>query len=83
VGVSNRSFDSAIAATPSDTTLDPSGPFQAMLIWKSGTVSFLDQAGNASGASDSILAGTTLWVKGVRVNLTGTSATVLLLKAPA
>lgn len=82
MGITNRSWDSAIAATPSDTVLEPSGPFQGMLVWVAGTVSFVDEAGNPSGTSGSISAGTTLYVKGVRVNSTGTSATVLLLKAP-
>jgi hypothetical protein len=83
MGITNRSWDSAIAATPSDNVLEPSGPFSAMLVWVQGTISFVDEAGNASGTSGSIAAGTTIYVKGVRINATGTTATILLMKAPA
>ena len=83
MGITNRSWDSAIAATPSDTVNEPTGPFSAILIWKAGTLSFDDEAGNASGTSDSLAAGTMIFCKGVRINSTGTGATVLLLKAPA
>ena len=82
MGLTNRSWDSAIPATPSDTVYEPTGPFQAILVWVGGTVSFVDEAGNASGTSGTIAAGTTIFCKGVRINSTGTSATVLLLKAP-
>jgi hypothetical protein len=83
MGITNRSWDSAIAATPSDTVLEPSGPFGALLVWIAGTVSFVDEAGHASGTSGALTAGTYIFVKGVRVNSTGTTATVLCLKAPA
>lgn len=83
MGITNRSWDSAIVATPSDTVLEPSGPFGAMLVWAAGTVRFLDEAGHDSGASGALTAGTYIFVKGVRVFATGTTATVLLLKAPA
>lgn len=89
MGITNRSWDTAVVATPSDTVNEPTGPFQAFVIWTGSgtpavaTVSFVDQAGNASGTSGSIAVGTTVFCKGVRINATGTTGTILLLKAPA
>ena len=83
MGITNRSWDSAFIATPSDTLLEPTGPFAGFIVWTSGTVNFIDQAGNTSGASGTIAPGTTIFVKGVQIKATGTSAIILLLKAPA
>ena len=90
MGITNRSWDTAVVATPSDTVNEPTGPFQAFVIWtgsggppQTATVSFVDQAGNASGTSGPLPIGTTIFCKGVRINATGTTGTILLLKAPA
>ncbi len=83
MGITNRSWDSAVVATPSDTVLEPTGPFSAFMIWNVGTVSFVDEAGTSIPASGTLPVGTWVFVKGVRINATGTSATVLLVRAPA
>jgi hypothetical protein len=70
-------YDGAKATTPSDSHNDPAGPFNGLLVWVAGTVSFVDASGNVSGTSGTIAAGTEIRVKVVRVNQTGTSATVL------
>ena len=83
MAVGNLTYDSGIPATPSDTVNDPAGPFVAFYVWVTGTVSFIDQAGHSSGTSGALTAGTLVRVKGVRINATGTSASVLLCYAPA
>jgi hypothetical protein len=72
----NLTADGAVACTPSNTTNDPKGPFVGLLIVNGGTVTFVDAAGNTVGPTDSLPAGTEIHVKVVRVNSTGTSATV-------
>lgn len=85
MGITNRSWDSAFVATPNNTanSVDPHGPFAALLVWVAGTVEFIDEAGNDSGVSGSLPAGTMIFCKATRLVLAGTSATVLGLKAPA
>lgn len=76
------SYDSAIAVTTSDNPgTDANGPFTALLIAAAGTVKFVDEAGNTVNITGSLLAGTVIPVKAVRVFTTGTSATVYGLKA--
>lgn len=77
MSIVNLSADAAPVVTTSDTVNDPKGPFIALLVWKAGTVSFLDDGGNSSGTSDSLSAGTLIAVKTHRVNATGTTATLL------
>jgi hypothetical protein len=83
MSLTNKSFDAGVLATPKNSGVDPSGLFAAMVIVSAGTVSFVDQSGNSIPASGTIAAGTELLIKGVRINATGTTATVLLMKAPA
>jgi hypothetical protein len=83
MSIVNLTADAAPPVTPSDTVNDPKGPFIGVLVWKAGTVSFLDAAGNSSGTSDSLAAGTVIAAKVVRVNATGTSATLLGYKGVA
>ena len=77
----NLTADGAVVVAKSDTVNDANGPFTGLFVWNAGTVSFLDEMGNSSGTSDSLTAGTVIPVKVMRVNATGTSATVLGLKA--
>lgn len=73
----NLTPDGWINVTKSDTVNDPDGPFVALFVWKAGTVAAVDAAGNATGTSDSLAAGTYIPGKFVRVKSTGTTATVL------
>ena len=85
MSIGNLTYDSAAIATPSDITPDPFGPFVAFIIWGpggGGTVSFVDQSGNSIPASGTLPIGTLIRVKGTRINATGTTATVLICKAP-
>lgn len=79
----NLTGDGGVAVTPSNTVNDPAGPFIALLVWNAGTVNCLDASGNSSGTSDSLTAGTVIPFKVVRVNVTGTTATVLGIKGVA
>lgn len=84
MGVVNLTGDALVAVTPSDTANagDPAskaygGYFIGLMVWKAGTVSLIDAAGNASGVSDSLPAGTIIPGKVYQVKSTGTSATLL------
>ena len=84
MGITNRSWDSAFIATPSDTVNEPTGPFSAFVVWgAAGTVSFVDEAGTSIPAGSNLPTGTWIFCKGIRINATGTTTTVLLLRAPA
>lgn len=78
----NVSYDGAKIATPSDTT-NETKQFNGFIVWSAGTVSFVDSGGVNIPASASLPTGTLIAVKGVRINATGTTATVLLLTGVA
>lgn len=70
---------SAIAATPSNTVADPHGPALAGLyVIATGNVVFVDPLGNVITLA-SVPAFTRIPIACSRVNLTGLTATVLLL----
>lgn len=75
-----RCYDAALAATLSDTTADPQGPFAGLLVAVAGTVKFTDLQGNVV-TMGSLLAGTEIHVATKFVWSTGTGATVYGLRA--
>jgi hypothetical protein len=70
---------SAVAVTPSNTVDDPAGPFDGVLVAVAGNVSCVTSSGSTIAVT-AAAAGTVLPVSIVRVNVTGTSATLLGLK---
>jgi hypothetical protein len=69
----------ALATTPSNTDPDPAGPFDGLLLTTAGNVSAVTSSGDTLAVT-SAAAGTVIPVSVVRVNSSGTSATLLGLK---
>lgn len=63
------------AITPSNSVALPGGPARALYVTATGDVSFLDMEGNTV-ALTAVPAFTTIPIAAVRVNSTGTTATV-------
>lgn len=76
-------YDSATTVTKSDTVNDPNGPFAALYVTAAGNLSFADGSGQGpvGGAAFAVTVGMLIPIRCQRVNATGTSATVVGLKA--
>ena len=75
-----RSYSGGKAVTKSDTTPDPQGPFAGLFVTVTGNLSFVTVEGDSISLT-SVPAFTELRFAVSRVNSTGTSATVLGLRA--
>ena len=73
-------YSDAVAVTKSDSTADAKGPFAGLLVTATGTVSFVTTGGNTISLTG-VAANAILPISCVRVNSTGTAATVLGLYA--
>ena len=81
--IAATTYDGAYAVTKSDTVDDPNGGpagFAGLLVVATGTLSFVDALGNTV-AITLVPAFALIPVRCVRVNTTGTSATVFGLRA--
>ena len=74
-------YEDAAAVTASDTAADPAGPFASLLVSVAGTLKIHTLVG--TDVAFSVIAGQEVHIATQRVWSTGTSATVVGLKAPA
>lgn len=79
--IAATTYPETFTVTPSDTTDDPHGVFAGLYVLANGTLSFLDGNGNAVVVTGTLTAGQVVPITCKRVKSTGTSATVLGLKA--
>jgi hypothetical protein len=78
-GIQDRVYDGVSAVTPSDTVNDPAGPFAGLYVTVAGNLKLTDATGVTTGPVAVPIG--ELPVRVVRVWATGTTATVLGLRA--
>jgi hypothetical protein len=78
-GIACRTYDDAFAITPSDTVNDANGPFAGLYVTTAGSLKIQTSSGNVLAMAGVVLGH--LDIRTVRVFATGTSATVIGLKA--
>ena len=75
-------YEDAAAVTPSDASADPAGPFASLLVTGAGTVKLHKLVGTDVSLA-AVVVGQEIHIATQRVWSTGTSATIIGLKAPA